>query len=184
MDCCVKFKSIKLDPSTDYYKQWVDPPIDVYFNFYLFNLKNPQDFQFGIRPAVEQVGPFVFREYITKHDIVDNLNYTLTYAEKRSYVFVPEKSAFPLNYTITSLNMAVVTIVDQVRFLRPVYQTFIELALQLTGDDTLFVTKTVNEILFGYEDSFLKQMKKYAPELVPSDVVGLFAGVRRIIIFF
>ena len=63
-----KFKNVKLDPSTDVYKQWLDPPIDVYMNFYLFNLKNGDDVEKkGAKPVFEEIGPFVFKEIVIKN---------------------------------------------------------------------------------------------------------------------
>jgi hypothetical protein len=160
------------------FNQWLNPPLVVYFNFYLFDIKNGQDFQNGGKPAVEEIGPFVFREYITKESMVDNLNNTLTYNERRRYEFLPDKSAYPLSKQITSLNMGPITVLNQVRNIKNKYvHSIVDLALQLTYDDQLLVTKTVNEILFGYEDPFLKEIHKYFPHLVPTDLVGLFAGV-------
>jgi scavenger receptor class B protein 1 len=166
-------------PGSQLYNQWLDPPIDVYMSFYLFDLKNGDEFSKGGKPKFEEVGPFVFREYILKEDIVDNLNYTITYNERRRYVFQKELSPYELEYQITSLNMAVVTVMNQVKYSHDWVHDLVNVALSATGDNTLLIKKSVLEILFGYEDNFLKELKKVLPKLVPSDVVGLFIGVRR-----
>lgn len=162
------------------YNSWLNPPIDVYMSFYLFDLKNGDDFINGEKPKFEEVGPFVFHEYITKEDIVDNLNYTITYNERRRYKFIPEMSPYELEYNITSLNMAVVTIMSQVKYSANWIHDVVNVALSATKDNSILINKSVNEILFGYEDSFLKQLKKILPKLVPSDSVGLFIGVSWI----
>lgn len=167
---------IKLVPGTDLFNQWLNPPIDVYMSFYLFDLKNGDDFINGEKPKFQEVGPFVFREYIIKEDIVDNLNYTITYNERRRYKFVPELSPFELEYEITSLNMAVVTVMSQVRYASSLVHDLVNVALTTTGDNTILIKKSVQDILFGYEDNFLKEIKKFFPKLMPSDIVGLFTG--------
>lgn len=44
---------MKLDPSTLVYQEWLNPPIDIYMSFYVFNLKNPQSFLKGEKPEFE-----------------------------------------------------------------------------------------------------------------------------------
>jgi hypothetical protein len=44
---------MKLDPSTLIYQEWLNPPIDIYMSFYVFNLKNHQAFMKGEKPEFE-----------------------------------------------------------------------------------------------------------------------------------
>lgn len=172
-----KLKNIKLDPTTDLFKQWLNPPIDVFLSFYIFDLKNPKEFENGQKPMFEEIGPFIFREFITKEDIVDNLNYTITYKERKRYTFVPEMSPYEYDYPITTINMGPITIINAVKYQTNLVHTAVNLALKLTGE-TLLVTKMpAKDLLFGYKDNFLVQLKKLAPTLVPTDTVGLFVGV-------
>lgn len=76
--------------------------------FYLYDLKNPEDFINGARPVFEEVGPFIYKEYRIKEDMVDNLNYTMTYNDRRYYIFAPELSPHEESEQITTLNMAAV----------------------------------------------------------------------------
>lgn len=170
-------------PGTELFEQWLNPPIDVYMNFYIFDLKNPDQFIRGAKPKLQEIGPFVFREYIIKEDIVDNLNYTITYNERRRYKFVPEKSSYELEYPITTLNMAIVTVMSQIRYMSGFIHSAVNLALSLTGENKFTITKSAQEVLFGYEDNFLKKLKGIFPTLVPTDVVGLFTGVWSLLEF-
>lgn len=170
-------KNMRLVLGTRLFNQWLNPPLDIYMTFYLFDLKNAPEFLNGEKPKFEEVGPFVFRELITKEDVVDNLNFTISYTEKRQYVFEPKLSPFEIDYEITSLNMAVVTVVSQLKYSPDWMHHAVNIALSMTGDNSLLVKKPVREILFGYEDNFLKQLKKLAPSLVPTEIVGLFTGV-------
>lgn len=147
-------------------------------NFYLFDLMNGDEFLKGAKPTFKEVGPFVFHEYITKEDLVDNRNYTISYKERRRYEFVPEMSQHNLDYEITSLNMAVVTIISKIKHTPGWMHDAVNLAFSVTGDNSYLVKKPVKDILFGYEDNFLKELKKIVPSLVPSEIVGLFTDVN------
>ena len=145
-------------------------------SFYLFDLKNGQDFETkGAKPVFEQIGPFVYKEIVTKENIVDNKNFTITYNEKRQYTFIRNMSVHDEDFVLTSLNMASITILNGVRYQSNFIVSMVNLALRGAGE-TLLITKTVNEILFGYKDNFLAILKKLVPSLVPTDVVGLFIG--------
>ena len=45
----------------------------------------------GSKPIFEEIGPFVFQEIVTKEQIVDNMNYTISYKEKKQYFFLKKK---------------------------------------------------------------------------------------------
>lgn len=165
-------KTANLKKDGELYKQWVDPPIEVYISFYLYNLKNPVEFEKeGAKPVLEEIGPFVFQEFVFKDNLVDNNNGTLTYKDRREYYFMRNMSVHDQNFKITTLNMAAVVVLDKVKYMNFAIVEAVNLALWLTGE-TLLITKSVNEILFGYEDALLHRLKPLG--LVPSDIVGLF----------
>lgn len=168
---------MKLVPGAELYNQWLDPPLPIFMTFYLFDLKNGPEFIKGEKPKFEEIGPFVFREYITKENIVDNLNYTISYSERRRYVFQRDMSPYELDYEITSLNLAVVTVLSQIKYSADWIHDAVNAALTVAGENSILVRKPVRELLFGYEDDFLKQLKKIVPSLVPTDIVGLFTNV-------
>jgi len=82
--------------------------------------------------------------------------------------------------------MAPVTVINQIRYLNGPVHTIANLALSAAGE-TLLTTQTVRDLLFGYEDKFLKEVirieKIFGLNLVPSDIVGLFIGVNHFILF-
>lgn len=169
-----------MDQSSDLYKQWLNPPIEVYLSIYVFNLKNPMEFQNGAKPLFEEIGPFVFREYVIKENIVDNMNYTISYKEKKQYYFLQDKSPYEFDYPITTLNMGPITVINGVKHSNNIVHDGINLALQLTGDTLLVDKMPAKDLLFGYKDKFLVQLKKILPSLVPTDTVGLFIQVMYI----
>ena len=73
------------------------------------------------------------------------------------------------------MNMAAVTVINGIKYQNFAIAEIVNLALRGVGE-TLLITKTVREIMFGYEDQFLADLKIIAPSLVPSEKVGLFIG--------
>jgi len=71
--------------------------------------------------------------------------------------------------------MAAVTVINGIKYQNFAIAEIVNLALRGVGE-TLLITKTVREIMFGYEDQFLADLKIIAPSLVPSEKVGLFIG--------
>lgn len=141
----------------------------------MFNLKNANDFENGAKPIFEEVGPFIYKEYVYKDNMVINENGTLTYKDRREYYFMSNMSAHDQSYSITSLNMAAITVINGIKYQNFAVAGLVNLALRAVGE-TLLITKTVREIMFGYEDEFLKYLKIVAPSMVPTEIVGLFIG--------
>ena len=43
------------------YEYWLDPPVPIYIQFYMFNLTNPEEFMQGEKPSLSQSGPYTYR---------------------------------------------------------------------------------------------------------------------------
>ncbi len=84
-----------------------------------------------------------------------------------------EMSAHEQDYQITTLNMAAIAVIDQIKYSNGAIVRIVNFGLGLIGE-TLLIKKTVNEILFGYEDKLLSYLVPFG--IVPSDIVGLFIG--------
>jgi hypothetical protein len=56
------------DPDDDDYEDWLSndnkDAVPFYSNFFMWNLTNPLDYLLGSTPIYDEVGPFVFREYL------------------------------------------------------------------------------------------------------------------------
>jgi hypothetical protein len=167
-------------PSTDFYKQWLDPPVEAYLSFNLFTLKNPGEFARGEKPNIEEVGPFVYREYISKENVVDNQNFTLSFGQRKAYEFRPELSKYKDSFEITTVSLAPIVVMDLIKYYPSVAHDLLNVAFGLTNE-TLLITKSVNELLFGYQDNLLVALKKLIDpifkDLIKTDRVGLYMGV-------
>ena len=44
------------------YNYWLDPPVPIYMQFYMFNVTNPEEvLKKGERPSLAQYGPYTYR---------------------------------------------------------------------------------------------------------------------------
>lgn len=156
------------------YEQWVEPKVPIYMNFYLYDLKNPAEFQDGAKPVIEEIGPFVYREYIHRDNLVDNGNYTLSYIDRKSYIFEREMSQYDEDFKVTTLNLATVVVYQKVKNLGGIVEGIVVNGLKLFGED-LTTTRTARDIIWGYKDGLLAFLKPLLPAgLIPTDTIGFF----------
>ncbi|KAJ8028832.1 Platelet glycoprotein 4 [Holothuria leucospilota] len=50
-----------LTPDSEAYDAWVEPPVPVYISYWVWHLKNPDQFLAGQKPVLEQKGPYTYR---------------------------------------------------------------------------------------------------------------------------
>lgn len=79
-------------PGSFSYDLWHYTPIPLYIRFYLFNLTNPDEFTNGAKPVLQEVGPYVYREFHEKINITFNPNDTVTYFQQRWWHWDQEAS--------------------------------------------------------------------------------------------
>ena len=81
--------------------------------FYFFNMLNGEDFvKHGVKPIVEQKGPYTFREEVEKVNLVWHDDNTISYNRRKFWYFEPDLSVGPLEDTVVSLNFPMVTAVN------------------------------------------------------------------------
>jgi len=110
--CCVFLsQNMKLTPDSEGYSTWSNTPAPVYMNFYFFNVTNAEQFVANptIRPHVQQIGPYVYREMRNKTDVeLINGGATLRYRQHKWYVFDANKSCGSENDMFTTINIPLV----------------------------------------------------------------------------
>jgi hypothetical protein len=127
----------------------------------------------------KEIGPFVYKETRIKEDLVNNMNGTLTYKERRLFYFVPEMSPYNESYPIVTLNIAAMSTIFFIKNTPWYDHTIVNEALKVVGE-TLIMTKTAGQLLFGYNDTFLEVVIKFDKNLVPSATISLFYNVNTI----
>ncbi|CAI5666740.1 unnamed protein product [Oreochromis niloticus] len=164
-------KQVVLKNGTDAFEAWKDPPAHIYMQFYFFNLTNPQEVLDGERPAVVEIGPYTYREYrpMEQIDFQDN-GTKVTAVNSKTYIFQRDMSRGPESDLIRTVNIPAMTVMERFKD-NSLEANLISAYMRGTGEG-LFTTRTVGELLWGYEDGLLKALKVLRPDL--DDVFGLF----------
>jgi len=99
------------------YDKWVtnyenDDVPPAYMNYYLWNLTNLADVLEGGEPIVQQIGPYRYRKYFQKEDVVflDDGN-QVSYRER--FFYIPESDNPPMDLKITAMNPAYMILVSK-----------------------------------------------------------------------
>uniref|UniRef100_A0A8C9HR72 Scavenger receptor class B member 2 n=1 Tax=Piliocolobus tephrosceles TaxID=591936 RepID=A0A8C9HR72_9PRIM len=164
-------KKIVLRNGTEAFDSWEKPPLPVYTQFYFFNVTNPEEILRGETPRVEEVGPYTYRELRNKANVQFGDNgTTISAVSNKAYVFERDQSVGdPKVDLIRTLNIPVLTVIEwsQVHFLREIIEAMLKAYQQ-----KLFVTHTVDELLWGYKDEILSLIHVFRPDISP--YFGLF----------
>ncbi|MGH0134486.1 UNVERIFIED_CONTAM: hypothetical protein FKN15_055211 [Acipenser sinensis] len=155
-----------IENGTVAYENWVLAGSPVYRQFWLFNVNNPLEIaQNGSKPIVRQKGPYTYRvRYLPKINITVNLNNTISFLQPYCAYFEPGLSVGTEEDNITFLNLAVA---GAPSILPPFLLPLLNNAVKQTNS-SLFQTRTVKEMLWGYEDPILKQLR------LPDPHTGVF----------
>ncbi|XP_038597049.1 platelet glycoprotein 4 [Tachyglossus aculeatus] len=157
-----------IEEDTVAYKNWVKTGTDVYRQFWIFDVQNPEEVRVNSsKIVVKQKGPYTYRvRFLPKTNITKNPDNTISFMQPNAAVFEPSMSVGSENDTLTTINLAVVAApaLYTNAFVQRLLNSYIK-----KSNSSLFQTRTVKELLWGYTDPFLK--------LVPYPVdttVGVF----------
>ncbi|XP_061570733.1 platelet glycoprotein 4 [Cololabis saira] len=158
-------KEAVIEPGTKAYENWAAGGALVYRQFWFFDVQNAQEvLQNGSAPVVVEKGPYTFRtRYLAKTNITFNPNKTAAFLLPQGAIFDPSMSVGSEEDQITTLNLAVA---GAYAVVPPALHIFLQLRIKATNS-SLFQTRSVRELLWGYSDPLLK------------DIVGLFAGYNE-----
>lgn len=159
-------KEIVLVEGSRVFESWKTPPPPVYMEFFFFNVTNVDEFLKGqAKPVVKQVGPYTYREYRYKDNVsmVDGDLKVSAYNTK-SFVFLREKSVGdPSMDNITTVNIPAWAVMTKLKgnFWKA---NLVSIWMNSFGTG-LFTTRTVDELLWGYEDQLLTRISSSNPEV-------------------
>ncbi|XP_034458494.1 lysosome membrane protein 2c [Hippoglossus hippoglossus] len=165
-------KKVVLENGTETFEAWENPPAPIYMQFYFFNVTNPLEVLDGDRPAVVEIGPYTYREYrpMEQVNFLDN-DTKVAAVNTKTYIFQPNMSRGPESELIRTVNIPAMTVMDSVK--DSAFEANVISAYMKSTGEELFTTRTVGELLWGYEDPLLKALHLVRPEV---DVVfGLFS---------
>jgi len=166
-----------LTPATEEFLLWENPPISPHLKVYMFNLTNPEEFFNGKSlPHVVEVGPYMYRQTWTKQNITWHDNGTISFRTRKIFRFVPEESCPSCQDTkdnITTINVPLVSAYYQSRD-ADWKQTYSLSGLIWTLGYKPWMTHTVHELLWGYEEPLFKVAQALLSDPPPFSQFGLF----------
>lgn len=158
-------KEIVLVEGSRVFDSWKRPPPPVFMEFFFFNVTNVDAFLAGAKPQVTQVGPYTYREYRYKDNVsmVENGSKVSAYNAKQ-FFFLRERSVGdPSEDTVTTVNIPVWAVMNK---LKGSFWAASAMSIWMNSIGSgLFTTRTVDELLWGYEDPVLARLASSRPEV-------------------
>ncbi|XP_054158913.1 lysosome membrane protein 2-like [Oppia nitens] len=167
---------MNLHESSEFFRFWVNPSVPTEVGIYFFHILNPYDVQNGGKTIkVKEMGKYMFKQHYERQVIgfSDNLE-TVTFYERRYYVFDDELTTGSLDDNITVVNApfaALGSIVPKVIDGLPIPPIFSSLPYRAVNSfldshqQTLFINTTVRDLLFGYKLDILDTAEGFANTL-------------------
>lgn len=169
---------------TPMFDWWQRPPVRLVYRIRVFNYTNVKEFESGKakKLRVEEAGPYVYRETLTRVNSVMNGDGTVSYQEKRSFQW---EGGSPDDEIVTVPNvplLAAVAFVRDMGFVPRVGLTAILGTIQAKP----FVDIPAGGCLWGYENKVFELAKPIISfqENIPFDKFGILAVVSTIIFIY
>lgn len=147
-------KEAVIEPGTIAYDNWVATGAAVYRQFWFFTVKNPQEvIEDGAKPVLMERGPFTYKtRFLPKDNVTFNPDHTVSYVLPVIATFEPSMSVGPEEEKVVVLNLAVAGAYSLVpKPLHGILERMIN-----SSKSSLFQTRSVKELLWGYTDPMLK----------------------------
>ncbi|XP_076842650.1 scavenger receptor class B member 1 isoform X3 [Brachyhypopomus gauderio] len=169
-------KNTQINPQNElFYTMWKDIPVPFFMSIYLFNVLNPNEILAGEKPMVEQRGPYVYSEKRLKDNITFHANNTVSFLEYRQYFFEESMSAGSESDVVTIPNMLVLGSSVMMEKMPTAVRMMMSATFKMFKEGP-FVTKTVGELLWGYDSKLVDFLTTFFPDMVPvKGKFGLFA---------
>ncbi|KAH8311615.1 hypothetical protein KR044_007211, partial [Drosophila immigrans] len=173
---------LQLTPGTLLYKLWLFPPLDVYITVYMFNYTNVDAFIAGTAPKlkVEEVGPYVYKEVLTNHNVTLNeANNTISYTPRREYIFIRDRSVGdPVVDRIRAPNIPYMGVSTHAASLSMFAALGVSaLTKRLNAQPMLEVS--VHDYMWGYEDHLVHLASKFVPSYIDFASFGIMEKLFR-----
>lgn len=164
---------------------WQKPPVNLEIKIYVFNYTNVREFESGnaTKLKVEEVGPFIYRENLSRMNVEIHENGTITYQEKKTYEWISGKSE---NEKVIVPNVMLMSTLAFSRNFSYLFQIGLTMFLSRIRAEP-FLELSVGQYLWGYEDELYEMAKQFSSlrSVFILDKFGLLAFVRiSMIIFF
>ncbi|XP_036383261.1 scavenger receptor class B member 1-like [Megalops cyprinoides] len=160
--------NLEISPKNElFYTLWKDIPMPIFMSVYFFNVLNPNEVLQGEKPMVEQRGPYVYREYCKKENITFHENKTVSFQEYRQYHFMRNMSVGDESDIVTIPNMLVLGAAVMLEEM-PLAVRVLVSSMFKNFNEGPFLTKTVGELMWGYDSKLVDFLNMYLPGLLPT----------------
>ncbi|VDO15744.1 unnamed protein product [Rodentolepis nana] len=156
-------RRMKLLNGTALFESWSSCRSGMIVEFYFFVVSNTKEFMAGEKPILKEVGPYSY-EQVTCKGILQSSpqNETVLYADRNTFKFLPNQSVGLESDNITVLNIGYVSVANIVGK-NKVIDLIVEEFFHIFYHNQLFFTKTVYQMIWGYDDPLLKAINKVYP---------------------
>jgi len=167
---------MNLGKDSEFYNWWANPSVPTEVGIYFFHILNPYEVQNGGKQIkVKEVGKFMFEQHYER--IVTGFSEdmsTVTFYERRYYVFNPIKTTGSLDDNITVINApfaALGSIIPKVIDGLPIPSFFSSLPYRGVNSfidshkQSLFVNTTIRELIYGYKLDILDTAEGFSNSL-------------------
>lgn len=158
-------KEIVLVEGSRVFESWKRPPPPVFTEYFFFNVTNVDAFLAGEKPRVVEVGPYTYRQYRTRENVsmLENGAKVSAYNTK-SFVFLRDKSVGdPSQDSITTVNIPAWAVMNKLK--NSFWKASMMSVWMNSIGSGLFTTRTVDELLWGYEDPVLARLSSTSPDV-------------------
>ncbi|KAI4487171.1 hypothetical protein M0804_005320 [Polistes exclamans] len=166
--------NLDMKPNSFIFSLWKKPPIDVFHKVYIFNITNPVEFSKGTEKLkLEEVGPYVYQEFLEQTNISFNDNGTITYTPRRTVFFVPELSkSDPKEDFVNIPNIAMLGIASALSDAGFFINYLMTQLTNMIGSEPI-LNITAYDYLWGYEDNLVKLAAGILPAYLQFRKLGL-----------
>ncbi|EDW02524.1 lysosome membrane protein 2 [Drosophila grimshawi] len=152
-------KQLILAEDSETAKSWLQPDtkFDTLLKAHIFNYTNIEDVLAGRADKIDVVdlGPLTYQEHTVKDQVSFNKNHTVTFRDKKSYIFLPDKSTLREDDVIMVPNVPLLSAAVHEKKLPPYAVIGARTLINFVFREPLFKRLTVHEYLWGYEDNIV-----------------------------
>nr|QAB43878.1 sensory neurone membrane protein SNMP2a [Oedaleus asiaticus] len=144
-------QAVQIQDGSAAMERFVQLPQPLLYKAYLFNVTNPDQVSLGAKPALQEVGPYVYEEWRRRRDVTRLEDGSLSYRLETTFRFSPERSpGLSEDDEFTYLNVVMMGIVVQVAEDYASMLTMVEPVLSelLSGGAQLFLRATARQLLW------------------------------------
>ncbi|XP_015179933.1 PREDICTED: scavenger receptor class B member 1-like [Polistes dominula] len=166
--------NLEMRPNSLIFSVWKKPPIEVFNKVYIFNITNPVEFLKGTEKLkLQEIGPYVYQEFLEHTNITFNDNGTLTYIPRRTVFFVPELSiSDPEKDFVYVPNIGMLGITSALSDAGFFTNYLVTQLTNMIGSEPI-LNLTAYDFLWGYDDNLVKLATGILPSYLHFKKLGL-----------